>query len=47
MLTECFDKGGLLKRPENYDVKSWIFLLQHGNGYCVVDIDTLETIWRQ
>ena len=24
-------------RPENYDVKSWIFLPQHGNGYSVVD----------
>ena len=34
-------------RPENYEVKSWIFLPQHGNGYSVVDTDSLETIWHQ
>ena len=34
-------------RPEGYDVKSWIFLPQHGNGYSVVDADSLETIWKQ
>ena len=47
MLTEWYDKGGQQNRPENYDVKSWIFLPQHGNGYSVVDTDSLETIWRQ
>ncbi len=30
MLTEWYDKGGPQNRPENYDVKSWIFLPQHG-----------------
>ena len=47
MLTEWYDKGGPQNRPEGYDVKSWIFLPQHGNGYSVVDTDSLETIWRQ
>ena len=47
MLTEWYDKGGPQNRPEGYDVKSWIFLPQHGNGYSVVDADSLETIWRQ
>ncbi len=47
MLTEWYDKGGPQNRPDNYDVKSWIFLPQHGNGYSVVDTDSLETIWRQ
>jgi len=32
---------------EGYDVQSWIFLPQHGNGYSVVDADSLETIWKQ
>ena len=47
MLKEWYDKGGPQNRPEGYDVKSWIFLPQHGNGYSVVDADSLETIWRQ
>ena len=47
MLTEWYDKGGPQNRPEGYDVKSWIFLPQHGNGYSVVNADSLETIWRQ
>ena len=47
MLTEWYDKGGPQNRPKNYDVKSWIFLPQHGNGYSVVNADSLETIWRQ
>ena len=34
-------------KPEDYDVKSLIFLPQHGNGYSVVDADSLETIWKQ
>ena len=33
MLTEWYDKVGPQNRPEGYDVKSWIFLSQHGNGY--------------
>ena len=33
MLKEWYDKGGPQNRPEGYDVKSWIFLPQHGNGY--------------
>ena len=47
MLKEWYDKGGPQNRPEGYDVKSWIFLPQHGNGYSVVDADSLETIWKQ
>ena len=46
MLKEWYDKGGPQNRPEGYDVKSWIFLPQHGNGYSVVDADSLETIWK-
>ena len=46
MLKEWYDNGGLQKRPEGYDVQSWIFLPQHGNGYSVVNADSLETIWR-
>ncbi len=45
ILEEWNDKGGEQNRPESYDVKSWIFLLQHGNGYSFVD--ALETIWKQ
>ena len=47
MLTEWYDKGGPQNRPEGYDVRSWIFLPQHGKGYSVVNADSLETIWRQ
>ena len=47
MLKEWYDKGGPQNRPEGYDVQSWIFLPQHGNGYSVVDADSLETIWKQ
>ena len=43
MLKEWYDKGGPQNRPEGYDVKSWIFLPQHGSGYSVVDSDSLET----
>ena len=32
MLKEWYDKGGPQIRPGGYDVKSWIFLPQHGNG---------------
>ena len=44
MLKEWYDKGGPQNRPEGYDVKSWIFLPQHGKGFSVVDADSLETI---
>ena len=37
MLTEWYDKGGPQNRPEGYDVKSRIFLPQHGNDYSVVN----------
>ena len=47
MLKELYDKGGPQNRPKGYDVKSWIFLPQHGNGYSVVNADSLETIWKQ
>ena len=47
MLREWYDKGGPQNRPEGYNVKSWVFLPQSGNGYSVVNSDSLETIWRQ
>ena len=47
MLKEFYDKRGRQKRPEGYDVKSWIFLPQYGNGYSFVDADSLGTFWRQ
>ena len=47
MLMEWYDKGGPQNRPEGYDVKSWVFLPQRGNGYSVVNSDSLETIWKQ
>ena len=43
MLKEWYEKGEPQNRPEGYDVKSWIFLPQHGNGYSVVDVDSLES----
>ena len=46
MLKEWYDKGGPQNRPNFYYVKSWIFILQHGNGYSVVHADSLETIWK-
>ena len=45
MLTEWYEKGVPQNRPKNYDVKSWVFLTQHWNGYSMVDTDSLETIW--
>ena len=47
MLREWYDKGGSQNRPEGYEVKSWIFLPQYGNGYSVVDADSLEIILKQ
>tara|TARA_B100001109_G_C18674284_1_gene385554 strand:+ start:124 stop:345 length:222 start_codon:yes stop_codon:yes gene_type:complete len=46
MLKEWYDNGGPKNRPEGYEVKSWIFLSQNGNGCSVLDADSLETIWR-
>ena len=52
MLKEWYYKGGPQNRPEGYDVKSWIFLPQHGNGYSVVDavfsnyLETVESLER-
>ena len=47
MLVEWYQKGGPQNRPEGYEVSSWIFLPQNGEGYSVVKADSLETIWRQ
>ena len=47
MLKKLYDNGGLQKIPKSYELKSRIFLPQHGNGYSVLDTDSLETIWRQ
>ena len=47
MLAEWCYKGGLQNRPEGYDVKFWIFLPQHGNGYFVKNADSLDIIWRK
>ena len=41
MLKELYENGGTQNRAEVYDVQSWIFLPQHGNGYSVVDADSL------
>ena len=38
---DLLEKEALQNRPEGYEVKSWIFLPQHGNGYSVVDADSL------
>ncbi len=40
-------KEGQRIEEKGYDVKSFIFLPQYGNGYYVVDADSLETIWKQ
>ena len=47
ILKEQYDDGGPKNRPEGYNDQSWIFLPQNGNGYSVVDADSLEAIWRQ
>ncbi len=41
MLKEWYDNGGTQNRADGYDVQSWIFLLQHSNGYSVADADSL------
>ena len=47
MLKEWYDNGGPKNRPEGYEVKSWIFLSQNGNGYSVEDADSLENIFKK
>ena len=47
MLKKWYDNGGPQNIPRSYDLKFRIFLPQYGNGYSIVDTDSLETIWRQ
>ncbi len=47
MLKKWYDNGGPQNIPRSYDLKSRIFLPQYGNGYSVVDTDSLKTIWRK
>ena len=42
-----YESGGPQNRPENYEVHSWIFMVQNGIGHSVVSADSLETIWKQ
>ena len=39
--------AALFKREQNYEVHSWIFMVQNGIGHSVVSADSLETIWKQ
>ena len=47
MLNKWYDNVGPQNIPWSYDLKSRIFLPKYGNGYSVVDTDSLETIWRK
>ena len=47
MLLNWYESGGPQNRPENYEVHSWIFMVQNGIGHSVVSADSLETIWKQ
>ena len=47
MLIEWYESKGPHKRPSNYIVHSWIFMIQNGIGHSVVSSDSLETIWLQ
>ena len=47
MLINWYESGGPRNRPENYEVHSWIFMVQNGIGHSVVSADSLETIWKQ
>ena len=47
MLINWYESGGPQNRPENYEVHSWIFMIQNGIGHSVVSADSLETIWKQ
>ena len=43
MLINWYESGGPQNRPENYEVHSWIFMVQNGIGHSVVSADSLET----
>ena len=47
MLKKWYDIEGPQNRSQGYDVKSQIFLPKYGNGYSLVDADSLKTIWKQ
>ena len=44
-------KNGTTKEVREIDQRvmmlNWFFLLQHGNGFSVLDADSLETFWKQ
>ena len=46
MLVKWYESGGVENRPENYEVHSWVFMINNGCGHCVVRTDSLETIWK-
>ena len=41
-MKERFDKGDPQNRLDGYDLKPWIFLPQHRNGYSMVNKNSLE-----
>ena len=41
MLINWYESGGPQNRPENYEVHSWIFMVQNGIGHSVVSADCL------
>ena len=43
MLINWYESGGPQNRPENYEVHSWIFMVQNGIGHSVVS----EILLRQ
>tara|TARA_A100001388_G_C28636352_1_gene434832 strand:+ start:273 stop:515 length:243 start_codon:yes stop_codon:yes gene_type:complete len=45
MLRDLQEKEGPQNRPDVYDVNSWVVLPQHGKGYYVVNMYSLETNW--
>ena len=47
MITERDDKGEPQKRLRRYNFKSWILLTHYGNGYSVVNADSLKNICRE
>ena len=47
MLRDLQEKEGPQNRPDVYDVNSWVVLPQHGKGYYVVNMYSLETNWSQ
>ena len=40
MLVKWYETGGVERRPETYEVHSWVFMIQNGTGHCVVRSDT-------